>query len=209
MVDLYTLSGGIVMKVGYARVSTKEQNLHLQEDALKEAGCEEIYTDIASGSKSQRPGLDKALEFMRAGDTLVVWKLDRLGRSIQHLIETVSTLSKRKVAFKSLQENIDTTSSGGKLIFHMFSALAEFERDLIRERTDAGLKAARARGRMGGRPSLLDDRQIKRMLEMYEEQKNTVSEICKIYEISRPSFYNYLSRYKSSAPDPKNKLESD
>ncbi len=197
------------MKVGYARVSTKEQNLHLQEDALKEAGCEEIYTDIASGSKSQRPGLDKALEFMRAGDTLVVWKLDRLGRSIQHLIETVSTLSKRKVAFKSLQENIDTTSSGGKLIFHMFSALAEFERDLIRERTDAGLKAARARGRMGGRPSLLDDRQIKRMLEMYEEQKNTVSEICKIYEISRPSFYNYLSRYKSSAPDPKNKLESD
>jgi DNA invertase Pin-like site-specific DNA recombinase len=172
------------MKVGYARVSTKEQNLHLQEDALKEAGCEEIYTDIASGSKSQRPGLDKALEFIRAGDTLVVWKLDRLGRSIQHLIETVSALSKRKVAFKSLQENIDTTSSGGKLIFHMFGALAEFERDLIRERTEAGLKAARARGRMGGRPSLLDDRQIKRMLEMYEEQKNTVSEICKIYEIS-------------------------
>lgn len=198
------------MKVGYARVSTKEQNLHLQEDALKEAGCEEIYTDIASGSKSQRPGLDKALEFIRAGDTLIVWKLDRLGRSIQHLIETVSTLSKRKVAFKSLQENIDTTSSGGKLIFHMFSALAEFERDLIRERTDAGLKAARARGRMGGRPSLLDDRQIKRMLEMYEEQKNTVSEICKIYEISRPSFYNYLSRHKLvTDPAAKNKSESD
>lgn len=186
------------MKIGYARVSTKEQNLHLQEDALKTAGCEEIYTDIASGSKSQRPGLEKALEFVRSGDTLVVWKLDRLGRSIQHLIETVSVLNKRKVAFKSLQENIDTTSSGGKLIFHMFSALAEFERDLIRERTDAGLKAARARGRMGGRPSLLDNRQIKRMIEMYEEQKNTVAEICKIYEISRPSFYNYLKRHKST-----------
>jgi DNA invertase Pin-like site-specific DNA recombinase len=132
------------MKIGYARVSTKEQNLHLQEDALKDAGCEEIYTDIASSSKSQRPGLDKALEFIRAGDTLVVWKLDRLGRSIQHLIETVSALNKRKVDFKSLQENIDTSNSGGKLIFHMFGALAEFERDLIRERTDAGLKAARA-----------------------------------------------------------------
>ena len=134
---------------------------------------------------------------------MVVWKLDRLGRSIQHLIETVSVLNKRKVSFKSLQENIDTTSSGGKLIFHMFSALAEFERDLIRERTDAGLKAARARGRMGGRPSLLDNRQIKRMIEMYDEQKNTVAEICKIYEISRPSFYNYLKRQKSTS---KNKM---
>jgi DNA invertase Pin-like site-specific DNA recombinase len=185
------------MNIGYARVSTKEQHLHLQEDALKNAGCDEIYTDVASGSKSQRPGLDKALEFIRSGDTLVVWKLDRLGRSIQHLIETVSALNKRKVAFKSLQESIDTTSSGGKLIFHMFSALAEFERDLIRERTDAGLKAARARGRMGGRPSLLDNRQIKRMIQMYDEQKNTVAEICKIYEISRPSFYNYLKRQKS------------
>jgi DNA invertase Pin-like site-specific DNA recombinase len=195
------------MQIGYARVSTKEQNLHLQEDALKDAGCEEIYTDIASGSKSQRIGLDKALEFIRSGDTLVVWKLDRLGRSIQHLIETVSALNKRNVAFKSLQENIDTTSSGGKLIFHMFSALAEFERDLIRERTNAGLKAARARGRMGGRPSLLDNRQIKRMIEMYEEQKNTVAEICKIYEISRPSFYNYLNRHQSNSKN--NKTRND
>lgn len=195
------------MQIGYARVSTKEQNLHLQEDALKNAGCEEIYTDIASGSKSQRPGLDKLLEYIRAGDTLVVWKLDRLGRSIQHLIETVSALNKRKVGFKSLQENIDTSSSGGKLIFHMFGALAEFERDLIRERTDAGLKAARARGRQGGRPSLLDNRQIKRMIEMYEEQKNTVAEICKIYEISRPSFYNYLKRQKLT--DKNKKTPSD
>lgn len=185
-----------MMNVGYARVSTKEQHLRMQEDALKSAGCEEIYTDIASGAKSQRPGLEKALAYVREGDTLVVWKLDRLGRSTQHLIQTVSLLNERKISFKSLQENIDTTSSGGKLIFHMFSALAEFERDLVRERTDAGLKAARARGHMGGRPSLLDNRQIKRMIEMYDEQKNTVAEICKIYEISRPSFYNYLKRQK-------------
>ena len=184
------------MDVGYARVSTKEQHLRMQEDALKSAGCEEIYTDIASGSKSERPGLDKALSHIREGDTLVVWKLDRLGRSIQHLIQTVATLSKRKIAFKSLQENIDTKTSGGKLIFHIFGALAEFERELIRERTDAGLKSARARGHMGGRPALLDNRQIKRMIEMYDSKKNTVGEICKIYEISRPSFYNYLKRQK-------------
>ena len=187
------------MKIGYARVSTKEQHLNMQEDALKSAGCEEIYTDVASGSKSQRPGLDKILDYAREGDTLIVWKLDRLGRSMQHLIETISKLNARKIAFKSLHENIDTDTSSGKLIFHIFSALAEFERDLIRERTDAGLKSARARGRLGGRPALLDNRQIKRMIEMYDEQKNSVAEICKIYEISRPSFYNYLKRQKLEA----------
>lgn len=127
------------MKVGYARVSTADQYLRMQEDALKSAGCEEIYTDIASGTKSQRPGLDKALSFLCEGDTLVVWKLDRLGRSIQHLIQTVNILLDKKISFNSLQENIDTATSGGKLIFHIFSALAEFERDLIRERTEAGL----------------------------------------------------------------------
>lgn len=184
------------MKVGYARVSTEDQHLYMQEDALKSAGCEEIFTDIASGAKSQRPGLDKALNYVREGDTLVVWKLDRLGRSIQHLIQTIAALQKRKIGFQCLQENIDTSTSGGKLIFHMFSALAEFERDLIRERTEAGLKAARARGRMGGRPPVLDTRQINRMIEMYDEQKNTVAEICKIYDISRPSFYNYLKKKK-------------
>lgn len=182
------------MKIGYARVSTEYQNLHMQEDALRSAGCEEIYTDVASGSKSQRPGLDKALGFAREGDMIVVWKLDRLGRSIQHLIQTVALLQQKKILFKSLQENIDTGTSSGKLIFHIFGALAEFERDLIRERTDAGLKAARVRGRMGGRPPVLDNRQISRMIEMYNEQKNTVAEICKIYDISRPSFYNYLKR---------------
>ncbi|MBY0379338.1 MAG: recombinase family protein [Burkholderiales bacterium] len=193
------------MNIGYARISTKEQHIRMQEYALKSAGCEEIYTDIASGSKSERPGLDKALSHIREGDTLVVWKLDRLGRSIQHLIQTVAMLNKRKIAFKSLQENIDTKTSGGKLIFHIFGALAEFERELIRERTDAGLKSARARGHMGGRPALLDNRQIKRMIEMYNSKKNTVGEICKIYEISRPSFYNYLKRQK---PDNDNKLKN-
>lgn len=181
------------MKIGYARVSCADQHLRMQEDALKSAGCEEIYSDVISGVKSQRPGLDKALNYAREGDTIVVWKLDRLGRSIQHLIQTITALIEKKIGFKSLQENIDTSTSGGKLIFHIFSALAEFERDLIQERTQAGLKAARARGKMGGRPPLLDTRQINRMIEMYDEQKNTVAEICKIYNISRPSFYNYLN----------------
>lgn len=176
-----------------AGVSTADQHLRMQEDALKNAGCEEIYSDVISGVKSQRPGLDKALSYAREGDTIVVWKLDRLGRSIQHLIQTITSLMDRKIAFKSLQENIDTSTSSGKLIFHIFSALAEFERDLIQERTQAGLKAARVRGKMGGRPPLLDTRQINRMIEMYDEQKNTVAEICKIYNISRPSFYNYLN----------------
>jgi DNA invertase Pin-like site-specific DNA recombinase len=184
------------MKIGYARVSTVDQHLRMQEDALRGSGCEEIYTDVVSGVKSQRPGLDKALSYLREGDTLVVWKLDRLGRSIQHLIQTVKDLEDKKISFKSLQENIDTTTSGGKLIFHIFSALAEFERELIKERTQAGLKAARARGKMGGRPPLLDTRQINRMIEMYNEEKNTVAEICKIYNISRPSFYNYLNNRK-------------
>jgi DNA invertase Pin-like site-specific DNA recombinase len=187
---------GRAMKIGYARVSTADQHLRMQEDALKSAGCEEVYTDVISGVKSQRPGLDKVLSYLREGDTLVVWKLDRLGRSIQHLIQTITSLLEKKIGFKSLQENIDTSTSGGKLIFHIFSALAEFERDLIQERTQAGLKAARARGKMGGRPPLLDTRQINRMIEMYDEQKNTVAEICKIYNISRPSFYNYLNNRK-------------
>jgi DNA invertase Pin-like site-specific DNA recombinase len=157
------------MKIGYARVSTEDQNLHMQEDALRSAGCEEIFTDIASGSKAQRPGLEKALDYAREGDMIVVWKLDRLGRSIQHLIQTVTLLIEKKIFFKSLQENIDTGSSSGRLIFHIFGALAEFERDLIRERTHAGLKAARIRGRVGGRPAMLDSRQITRMIEMYDE----------------------------------------
>lgn len=182
------------MKIGYARVSTKDQKLQLQEDALKKYGCEKIFTDVISGVKSERPGLDKALKYAREGDMLVVWKLDRLGRSIKHLIELINSLNERKISFTSLQENIDTSTSTGKLIFHMFGALAEFERDLIIERTEAGLKAARSRGKMGGRPVLLNEKQVTRMIDLYDEQKNTVADICKIYNISRPSFYNYLNR---------------
>jgi len=182
------------MKIGYARVSTADQHLRMQEDALKSDGCEQIFHDIASGVKTERPGLEEAISYLREKDVLVVWKLDRLGRSVQHLIETIKKLSERGIGFKSLQENIDTTTSGGKLIFHIFSALAEFERDLIKERTNAGLKAARARGRLGGRPPLLKSDEVKKMLKYYDEQKITVDEICKIFNISRPSFYNYLNK---------------
>src|SRR5919199_6128673 len=134
--------GGRMMLIGYARVSTLDQNLDLQEDALRKAGCERLFTDVASGAKDERTGLAEALAFLRPGDTLVVWKLDRLGRSLKHLIETVTTLQGRKVGFRSLQESIDTTTSGGKLIFHVFGALAEVERDPIRARSPPGPAAA-------------------------------------------------------------------
>src|SRR5918995_4230730 len=145
------------MDIGYARVSTGEQTLDLQLDALKAAGCGKIYEETASGAKAERPVLEDVLSYLRKGDTLVVWRLDRLGRSLPHLIETVAALAARGIGFKSLTEQIDTTTPGGKLVFHVFGALAEFERDLIRERTNAGLAAARARGRTGGRPKVLTD----------------------------------------------------
>jgi DNA invertase Pin-like site-specific DNA recombinase len=135
------------MLIGYARVSTQDQTLHLQQDALQKAGCNRIFTDTASGVKAERKGLEQAFTYVRKGDTLVVWRLDRLGRSLPHLITTITDLEERGIGFKSLTENIDTTTSGGKLIFHIFGALAEFERNLIRERTQAGLTAARARGK--------------------------------------------------------------
>src|SRR5205823_2858101 len=140
------------MYVGYARISTQDQTLDLQKDALEKIGCCKIFTETASGALTERRGLEEALTYVREGDTLVVWRLDRLGRSLNHLIETITKLNNRKIGFKSIQENIDTTTSGGKLVFHIFGALAEFERDIIRERTQAGLLAARARGRKGGRP---------------------------------------------------------
>ena len=189
------------MKVGYCRVSTHDQYLTMQQDVLNSAGCEEIYSDIASGSKTNRPGLEQALAFVREGDVLVTWKLDRLGRSLQHLIQTIQDLERRGIGFKCIQENIDTTTSGGKLIFHIFGALAEFERDLIRERTNAGLKAARARGKLGGRPPLLTGKQIDRLVELYDERRSSVNEICKIFSISRPSFYNYLNKRKQALLD--------
>jgi DNA invertase Pin-like site-specific DNA recombinase len=140
------------MLIGYARVSTQEQTLDLQIDALEKIGCTKIYSDVVSGAKEERKGLQEALEYVRVGDTLVVWRLDRLGRSLKHLIETITRLNDRKIGFKSITENIDTTTSGGKLVFHIFGALAEFERDIIQDRTKAGLHAARSRGRLGGDP---------------------------------------------------------
>ena len=146
--------------IGYARVSTAEQDTALQTDALRNAGCERVFEDTASGAKADRPGLADALAYLRDGDVLVVWRLDRLGRSLPHLIETVGKLEARGVGFRSLTENIDTTTPGGRLIFHVFGALGQFERDLIRERTKAGLTAAAARGRKGGRKAGCHCRQV-------------------------------------------------
>ena len=180
------------MLIGYARVSTDDQNLHMQEDALKSAGCEEIYTDVASGVKTARPGLHTALSHLRKGDTLVVWKLDRLGRSLTHLIQTIKELNEKGIGFKCLQESIDTTTSGGQLIFHIFGALAQFERELIKERTHAGLKAARVRGRLGGRPSVLNKYKINKLKEHYKKGDLSINEICKLFGITKPTLYRYL-----------------
>ena len=180
------------MIIGYARVSTEDQNLDLQLDALKEAGCERIFEDKISGSRTDRDGLEKALDLLREGDTLVVWKLDRLGRSLQHLISVVRDLKEVGVYFKSLKENLDTSSSTGKLIFHIFGALAEFERDIIRERTMAGLAAARARGRVGGRPKSLSDEKIRLAKTLWNDKSNNISEICEILGVSKATLYRYL-----------------
>ncbi len=182
------------MLVGYARVSTPDQTLELQKDALEKAGCERIFTDTASGAKAERVGLDQALGYVRKGDTLVVWRLDRLGRSLRHLIETITKLNERGIGFKSITESIDTTTSGGKLIFHIFGALAEFERDIIRERTQAGLTAARARGRKGGRPKALTAKEVQQALTLYNAKTHTIDEICRTLNISRATLYRYLKR---------------
>ncbi|HEU5379566.1 MAG TPA: recombinase family protein [Ktedonobacteraceae bacterium] len=184
------------MQIGYARVSTADQTLALQKDALTAAKCAPIYTDTMSGTKDRRPGLEQALSHLRAGDTLVVWRLDRLGRSLKHLIDTIQDLEQRGVGFKSLTENIDTTTPGGKLIFHIFGSLAEFERALIVERTQAGLTAARARGRKGGRPRgsiRYDPKKLALAQQLYDERKHSVAVICKTLGIARTTFYRYLS----------------
>ncbi|HEY7419379.1 MAG TPA: recombinase family protein [Ktedonobacteraceae bacterium] len=190
------------MQIGYARVSTADQTLLLQKDALTRAKCDPIFTDTMSGTKDRRPGLEQALSHLRAGDTLVVWRLDRLGRSLKHLIETIQRLEQRGVGFKSLTENIDTTTPGGKLVFHIFGSLAEFERALIVERTQAGLAAARARGRKGGRPRgsvRYDPKKLALAQQLYDEQKHSVAEICKTLGIPRTTFYRYLSAATRSA----------
>lgn len=180
------------MKIGYARISTLEQNLDLQIDALEKAGCKKIITDEISGSVAERPGLTKLKENLREGDTVVVWRLDRLGRSLKHLIALVNELELLKVGFESLQESINTTTSTGQLIFHIFGALAEFERNLIGERTKAGLASARSRGRLGGRPKQLDQSKRQLVAKLYNERLHTVKEICHMMEISKPTLYEYV-----------------
>jgi len=180
------------MLIGYARVSTTDQNLDLQLDALKEVGCSKIHEDYASGAKTDRNGFEAAIDSLRNGDTLVVWKLDRLGRSLRHLIEVINLLNDRGCYFRSLQENIDTSSSGGKLIFHVFGALAEFERDIIRDRTNAGLTAARSRGRVGGRPRKMDSKKITYARALLDSEESTVDEICEELGVSRATLYRNL-----------------
>lgn len=183
------------MNIGYARVSTNEQNLDLQRDALRKAGVssKNLYTDKITGTKAERPGLAAALSHLREGDTLVVWRLDRLGRSLKHLIETVTTLKQQHIAFQSITENINTSSATGQLVFHLFGALAEFERNLIKERTIAGLSAARARGRTGGRPRLnTSSSKVSMAKKLYADQTNTISDICRTLHISRATLYRYL-----------------
>ena len=167
------------------------QHLELQEDALAKAGCEKIFRDVASDAVVSRKRLAEAIEFARHGDTLVVWKLDRLGRSLKHLIETVNLLKERGVGLMSLQEKIDTTTSGGKLIFHVFGALAEFERELIRERTNAGLKAARVRDRLGGRPPKPTAKQIEMAQRLLNDPSVSIAEICRTLQVSRSTLYRY------------------
>lgn len=183
---------------GYARVSTKDQNTEAQEEALRRAGCARIYRDIASGALSERSGLEQCLEDLSEGDTLIVWKLDRLGRSLPHLVQVVTLLKDKGVGFKSLTEGVvDTTNPAGELIFSVFAALAQFERGLIRERTQAGLAAAREKGRIGGRPSLSpNDRKVQLAQEMTDKGME-IKDICLALGISRSTYYRYLKLNES------------
>jgi len=186
------------MNIGYARISTGEQTLDLQLDALAKDGCERVFEETASGAKAERPILKEALAYARPGDTLVVWRLDRLGRSLPHLIDTVTALRERGIGFRSLTEQIDTTTPGGKLIFHVFGALAEFERDLIQERTHAGLAAARARGRVGGRPRKLNAKQRALAQALYDGGQTDIATICQTLGISRATLYRALKTKPTS-----------
>jgi DNA invertase Pin-like site-specific DNA recombinase len=186
--------------LGYARVSTVDQNPDLQIDALKAAGCSRIFTDKAGGTLDKRPKLDQVLDHLREGDTLVVWRLDRLGRSLRDLIDTVTQLAERGVGFKSLTEGLDTTTAGGRLVFHIFGALAEFERELIRERTNAGLAAARARGRRGGRPVSMTPDKVKVAQQMYDSRDHTVEAIATTLGVSRKTIYRHLLNNGPAVP---------
>ena len=182
------------MKIGYARVSTSDQNLDLQTDALKAAGCEKIFSDRGvSGAKTERPGLDKALGQLRKGDILVIWKLDRLGRSLSHLLSIIEDLKQKGVDFASVQDGFDTSTASGKMVFSVIGAMAEYERNLIRERTTAGLAVARARGRVGGRPKSLDESQVKVAIALAEAGELTVKEICEQAGCSRSTYYRQVA----------------
>lgn len=182
------------MIIGYARVSTQDQNADLQLDALNAAGCEEVFNESLTGKHRDRPILSQCLRTLRAGDVLVVWKLDRLARSLKDLVEIIDDLQKRSIGFKSLTESIDTTNSAGKLIFHIFGALAEFEHSLIVERTKAGLAAARARGRKGGRKPALSDSDIKKAAAMLSDPKITKAEVAAHFKVSRTTLNAALNR---------------
>jgi DNA invertase Pin-like site-specific DNA recombinase len=183
--------------IGYARVSTADQDLQLQIEALQRAGCHDawIFRDIASGARTARPGLEACVQALASGDTLVVWRLDRLGRSMVHLVTVIEELLRRQVGFRSLCDGaIDTTTASGELVFHIFSALAQFERRLIQERTRAGLAAARARGKHGGRrPLRPEDPRVRMASMMYGDQRLTVAEICRTLRISPATFYRYVA----------------
>jgi DNA invertase Pin-like site-specific DNA recombinase len=184
------LSDGLL---GYARVSTGEQDLALQLDALTAVGAQRVFSDTASGSLRERPELARVLDHLRDGqDTLVVWRLDRLGRSLRHLIETIAELERREIGFRSVSEGIDTTSPSGRLIFHIFGALAEFERELIRERTRAGLAAARARGRRGGRPAVMTEHKLRVAREMLATGEHTMAQIAATLGVGRATLYRHL-----------------
>jgi DNA invertase Pin-like site-specific DNA recombinase len=192
------------MKIGYARVSTKDQNFGLQIDALQKAGCEKLYREVVSGARMERPVLDRVVDSLRTGDVLVIWKLDRLGRSLKHLVELVNTLRERGVGLQSLNDPIDTTTPQGRLSFNLFASLAEFERDLVRERTQAGLSAARARGRNGGRPKGLSAQAEATACAaetLYLERKLSVRQIADRLGISKSTLYAYL-RYRGVAISP-------
>jgi DNA invertase Pin-like site-specific DNA recombinase len=184
------------MIIGYARISTDDQKLILQSDALKKAGCRRIYEDTQGGAKVDRPGMNKMMASLRPGDTVVVWRLDRLSRSFTDLLKLTATFEQNDIALRSLNESIDTATTSGKLVFHVFGALAEFERNLIRERTNAGLQAARARGMHGGRPLALGKSKRALAVKLYKEKYHTVGTICEMVGISKPTLYKYVDLAK-------------
>ena len=180
------------MRIGYARVSTEEQSLDLQLDALTKEGCDKVFQDVASGAKEDREGLLNALDYLRSGDTLVVWKLDRLGRSMKQLIEICLSFEEKGIHIKSLRESIDTTNAVGKLFFHIVAALAEFEKDIIRDRTRAGLEAAKSRGKTGGRTRKMDDKQTGLAKILLRNPATTIEEVCNMLSVSRATLYRYV-----------------